>query len=204
MRGKDFTDILADCLDAIENGERTVAECLALYPEHRDELSALLGTFATVQTGATYTPRPSFKLSSRARLLRRLTLRTVNKPRPSIFKRLIPVGLSLALFVISMLGVGTFFAARDSLLGDSLYPVKLCIEEARLILADVAGFQADRHDPLMAGRLESRGIFSGQPPAFLECELPGANAVDEDGALGLVQRDLAEDHAARSRLPASG
>ena len=42
MKANDLTDILAECLESIERGERTKAECLALYPEHQEELQTLL------------------------------------------------------------------------------------------------------------------------------------------------------------------
>lgn len=136
MRAQDLTDILAECLDAIEKGERTVAECLSLYPEHREELGALLSTLATVKAGASYAPRPNFRLSSQARLMRRLPARTAHKSRPSIFKRLLPVGLTLTLLITSLLGAGTVYASSSALPGDTLYPVKLSVEDARLYLAE--------------------------------------------------------------------
>lgn len=141
MKEKELSDILAECLDAIEKGERTHEECLAQYSRHRDELIALLGAASKVSERAGYAPRPSFRLSSQARLLRRLPPRqpaTQRKPQKSLplFRRWVQVWTTTLVLIVSLLGVGTVYASTGTLPGDTLYPVKLTIEDARLLFAD--------------------------------------------------------------------
>jgi hypothetical protein len=145
----DLTDILASCLDAIERGDRTPQECLALYPEHREELKSLLDTIAVVQERANFSSRPGFRTTSRARLLGRLIPRrraalqgsiphARQKAQPVFSKRLAILWATVFVLVISLLGSGTVYASNSALPGDVLHPVKLSIEDARLFLASDA------------------------------------------------------------------
>jgi hypothetical protein len=144
-----LTDILASCLEAIEKGERTAAECLALYPEHRQQLQALLRTAAAVQARAGFSPRPGLRQASRARLVKRLAVpqpapigsarRSGQKPGLSFIRRFAMTGIAIAVLVASLVSGGTVYASSFALPGDRLYTVKLVVEDARLLLSDDAG-----------------------------------------------------------------
>lgn len=143
-----LTDILASCLDSIEQGERTVEECLSFYSEQRKDLEALLRTVATIRERADFTPRPGFRQASRTRLLRNLSARGRTVPwRPVRQVRLkdqliLPKrwglfrAMLLVLLAISLIGGGTVYAAGDALPGDMLYPLKLSTEDVRLFVSD--------------------------------------------------------------------
>ena len=148
MTRNDLADILASCLDSIERGERTLEECLVLYPEHRADLEVLLGTLVAIQERADFQPRPSFRMASRARLLRRLpprqmepgkraTLPAARKTR-LIPGRLVVLWTSLLILAVSLLGGSTVYAAGGALPGDTLFPVKRLTEETRLWMSDDA------------------------------------------------------------------
>lgn len=140
-----LTDILASCLDSMERGERTVEECLALYPEYRQDLESLLSTAASVRERADYAPRPGFRQASRRRLVERLASRQPGVVRQSGWhtvpgtKRFAFLWTAIFVLVISLLGGGTVYASNEALPGDALYPVKLSIEDARLWISDDAG-----------------------------------------------------------------
>lgn len=145
-----LADILASCLEFIERGEHTVEECLALYPEYRDELEPLLAMAASISERADYAPRPSFQLASRARLLRRLSPRPAGMNRPSVEhsrqkpavlrpKRLVVLWTTLLVIAVSLIGGGTVYASNEALPGDMLFPVKRAIEATRLSISDDAG-----------------------------------------------------------------
>lgn len=149
MKKETFADTLASCLEAIERGEQTVEECLNRYPAHRDELETLLETIVSIRERANFAPRPSFQLSSRARLLRRLD--GGHRPlggQPLRDSKRVPIqklsrkyamfwAIVLVLFV-SLLGGGTVHASKGTLPGDALYPVKLSIEDVHLLVSNDA------------------------------------------------------------------
>lgn len=147
MKTERLANVLASCLDSIERGERTPEECLALYPEYRDELDKLFRSLAMVREGANFAPRPGFHHFSRARLMRRLDARTSRQNRQQIgdwvqsirtgFSRNIVVRWAIFLvLIISMFGSGTVYASQFTLPGDALYPVKLSVERMRLSISD--------------------------------------------------------------------
>ena len=147
MRRNELADILASCLDSMERGERTVEECLALFPEHRDDIEPLLRTTAFIRERADFRPHPGFHPASRARLLRRLTPRTsatvgypirhARRNAPPVFSRRVAL-LWMVIFVstVSLFASGTVYASSNALPGEFLYPVKLSVEDARLLISD--------------------------------------------------------------------
>jgi hypothetical protein len=150
MMKDNLTDILASCLEAIEQGERTVEDCLALYPAHRETLRPLLDTATALKARADFAPRPGFREASRARLVKRLVPRQpapTRQPLPRsgqkrvpIFSRKLALSWMLALaLVVSLLSAGTVYASAAALPGDMLYPVKLSVENVRLSTVNDAG-----------------------------------------------------------------
>lgn len=140
-----LTDILASCLEAMERGENSMDELLARYPAYRSDLESLLKTVMVVKQRADFAPRPNFRLSSRARLLRLLESQAQphnaerRSKRPLVFpkfsRKLAASWAILLALVVSMIGGGTAYASNGALPGDALHPVKLFVEEARLFAA---------------------------------------------------------------------
>jgi hypothetical protein len=143
----DLSDILASCLESMEQGACSVDEILALYPEYRDELEPLLATVTTIQTRADFTTRPGFQQAGRARLLKRLFPRQPAgfwQSMPgfgAVFSRKLAVSAWSIVFalVVSLVSGGTVYASGRALPGDFLFPVKLYVEDARLFLSDDSG-----------------------------------------------------------------
>lgn len=144
-----LSDILAACLESIEKGERTVEECLSLYPDHRKDLEPLLWTMAVIREGAGYRTRPGYLQSSRTRVIDRLTPRAPSAPQKPFprSRHRVPVAdskrfglqwVAALVLAISLVGAGTAYAAREALPGDVLYPVKLSLEDARLFISNDA------------------------------------------------------------------
>ncbi len=136
-----LADILASCLESMERGERSADELPALHPEHRSELETLLKTAALIKERADFAPRPGFRLSSRARLFRILETARAPKPFhiPKLSRKPALAWAALLVLVISIIGGGTVHASNAALPGDTLHPVKLLIEDARLFVSDDAG-----------------------------------------------------------------
>jgi len=158
-------NILADCLDRIEQSGESIQQAVSHYPDHAEELVGLLRTFETLRTIDVIYPEPEFKAASRARLLNqiiasektsqpvpvtkpaplRLIGRKHTRPRRFAMKWLIVIGL-----IISTIGGGggAAIAAADALPGDMLYPVKTSLQDLELTFSD------DVHDiDLLLGNL---------------------------------------------------
>jgi hypothetical protein len=140
----DFSTTLASCLEAIERDGRSPEEALALYPEFRDELAPLLQTAREIQSRADFAPRPEFLRSSPGRLRQRLAprrrgwdFRQASLQLRAIFTgRLAVAAWSILLvFALVLASSGTVYASAGALPGDTLYPVKLAVEDARLFVA---------------------------------------------------------------------
>ncbi|MDO9128933.1 MAG: DUF5667 domain-containing protein [Anaerolineales bacterium] len=208
-----MTDILAFCLEAIERGERTLEECLALYPEQRESLENLLSTAMSARAGAGYAPRPEFRQASRARLLKRLkphkpvtfcqTLRhTRQNDHPVFVRRFAMSWLVILALVASLAGGGTVYASGEALPGDALYSVKLAVEDARLFLSDDAGdvtlhieFLQTRRDEIQTLIVAGRG---DDLPLAMETFSAGINEAAQ--ALAAVAQDDPARAAALSVL----
>jgi hypothetical protein len=150
MKDDHIATILADNLEAIEQGEMSLAECLARYPEHREELVDLLGLALAIRDLPPISPRPGFRYTARSRLLRTVGARQQMKERGRlrrVFQFSFPTlllrpALSLAILIVLLvvtLSAGTAYAAGGALPGDSLYPVKIAVEDARLMLSGEEG-----------------------------------------------------------------
>ena len=130
--GKEFNDILDECLeDVLVKGE-TLEQCLASYPEQADELKPLLETALATKKALIIQPRPEFK--TKARYQFGSALREV-KPKRRLFLGWPRWATAVAVVLILLLaGGGTVAAAGNSMPDNPLYPVKLATEQVRLTL----------------------------------------------------------------------
>jgi Domain of unknown function (DUF5667) len=139
--------ILANCIEQIQSGQSTLAECLERYPSRRQELEPLLKMALNIQKPPVLKLDPAYKLSARDQLLRQIRTTKPGKtrsftdnfsfglPKELVWAR-VAVGIVIILVLISMLGGSTAYASQDSLPGDWLYPVKIETEDFRLWMAD--------------------------------------------------------------------
>jgi hypothetical protein len=92
---RSLDDILAECLEAVAQGQRTVEDCLALYPESAEHLEAELRFAVHLrQTYAGPEPQADFQTAARERFLSAVQARGVVS-RPA--RRLLPVPALLSL-----------------------------------------------------------------------------------------------------------
>ncbi len=64
--------LLAQCLDDIKTGRRTLEECLAAHPTYREELEPLLALALDLQRLPDPEPSPSFRRNAKVRLMNRI------------------------------------------------------------------------------------------------------------------------------------
>jgi len=146
--------VLQSCLELIQSGQETIDSVLKRYPDQAEELRMELEASLWLQSRRkSISPRPEFIADSRRSLLTKIekieTGRPAGVPSPplsSLTKTLQSLFaqkrfayqfalsiLLVALLVISSTGVA--FASQWAIPGDTLYPVKLSLEDAQLALS---------------------------------------------------------------------
>jgi hypothetical protein len=153
-----FEEVLAECLEAVTTGQRTIEECLALYPQWRDRLEPLLRLGHRLGQAPFPEPDSAFREKARERFLAAAQARPVAPRQPRRFLPALPVlsrwrwrpvfnvqigrpagwrrvAATMAVaFIIGFVGFSSFAVATagNSLPGDWRYPVKRLTERARL------------------------------------------------------------------------
>jgi len=141
-----FEDTLAECLEAITQGQRTVDQCLALYPQWARRLEPLLRVAVALGEAYVAEPSPAHEPEARERFLaaararqalalgpRRPLLAIPWPPRlPGPALRPALAALALVVLVFVSFSSFTLATAGDALPGDWRYPVKRLTERARL------------------------------------------------------------------------
>ncbi len=154
----DFAEVLDQCIADIRQGRTTLAACQTRYPQHAEQLAALLSIAAQLpELPATALPADK-RQAIRAQLLQQAANRQA-RPQPArkpqtarpVWRRLLPV--AVALLVIVSLGWGATSVSAASLPGDLLYPVKRLSEQAAIVLTSPAG-QPELHLTLAQRRLD--------------------------------------------------
>lgn len=152
---KAFSDILDQCLEALERGELTRDECIAHFPQYRRELSDLLQISEKLHAAKPAVPSPDFKHHAQTRMQNLIAAYTpkraaqqsanpgvVPAPTKQALKPRWALRLTATIFLIITLivsGTGVASAASRALPGDTLFGVKTTLEEARLIVSDDEG-----------------------------------------------------------------
>ncbi len=146
--------ILTNCISEIKSGKATIAKCLDRYPSRRQELEPLLKMALNIQEPPSLQLDMSYKQAAKARLLQQIRASKQKKSRPftDLFSFGLPqqyvwariaISVLVVVIVMSMLAGGTAYAARGSLPGDFLYPVKIGTEDARLLIAGDSSAKAE-------------------------------------------------------------
>jgi hypothetical protein len=134
-KGKEFNNILDECLERLLVGGKTIEQCLQNYPEQAAELKPLLETALVVKKASAIQPPIEFK--ARARYQFRSALQEAAPRRSRPFFGWLPrwaTALTIVLVVL-LVGGGTIVAtAAGSMPDDFLYPVKLATEQVQLVL----------------------------------------------------------------------
>jgi hypothetical protein len=214
---KSERNVLAQCLQEIERGEGTVAECLARYPERQDALAPLLDVAVVLRAAPEVTLGGSFRQVARRRLLDRLPSRQpVTFPdrlaarwqsslEPIWIKRPAGILVLVSIVLAVLIGGGRVASASGRALpGDVLYPVKVAAEDVRLSFADDEAafhlyleFSGTRVHEME--RLATVERFEDVPVAANRLERQLRSAADVAQAVGVRDaarsRDLAEELA---------
>lgn len=142
MKRENFDDILNECIDRLMAGE-SEEQCLQSYPDQASELEPLLRSAVAAQQASDLRPDPQFKAEARYNVLSKIQAdarkREAHKPRRLPVLGWQPrwaVAVLVAFLVLFMVGSSTTVAASNgSMPDDTLYTVKLKVENVRLRLA---------------------------------------------------------------------
>lgn len=152
----EFYTALEDCLDALFNGERTLDECLALYPQYAADMKPDLQ--AAVLASRLKSPAMSDAAVDglEARLMammatensagilddapapNRVPAKVIPFRPPMLMSRAAAVIL-IAIIIALGSGGGVVAASADSMPGETLYPVKRMWENIIIVLATLTG-----------------------------------------------------------------
>jgi hypothetical protein len=133
----DLETTLDTCLNQIEEGQASIDECLARYPEHAAQLKPLLHAATRLARGRDVMPDPSYRMRARSQL-------NVFMQQNPQRKRVSPVFWRFAVGFVTMVALflasGTAFA-QQALPGDRLYNWKLTSEHIwRFTSSDQLGY----------------------------------------------------------------
>ena len=152
-RGREFDNILDECLERLLARGEKLEQCLASYPEQAAELKPLLETALVTKQASTIEPRPEFK--ARARYLFHSALQETEPRRRFSFFSWWPswVTVMAIVLVLVLAGGGTVAAASGSMPDEPLYPVKIASEQTQLIFTLSALSKAELYANLVDKRV---------------------------------------------------
>ena len=135
-KDKKFNDILDECLERLLVRGETLEDCLNSFPRQAAELKPLLKTAAMAKKALDIQPRSQFKAAAGARLHATLEEEKRRKARP-FFAWQPRWAMVMTSLVLALLLTGGSLAALagGSMPGESLYPVKLAVEQVLLTLS---------------------------------------------------------------------
>ncbi len=142
--------ILEECLRRIASGV-SIEECLAAYPDLRDDLEPMLRAAARLQSARELTAPTAFKRNARTRLLNQITNSPIQEPNATSAAavvrqwwrqlqrawqrpRMLPTSVAaLGVALVLILGVfATTAVAQSAMPGDALFPIKLWEEQLQV------------------------------------------------------------------------
>ena len=131
---KKIANALDHCLALVMLEGKSIDDAVALYPRFADELkNELEAAIWLQQTGQSMRPRQGFRVVSRRRLMYQIKTTSPKSTGKYIYRPVFRLAFTL-LLVLGVALTSTGLAAASSLPGESLYPVKLSIEETRLFV----------------------------------------------------------------------
>src|SRR5574341_1697436 len=137
----DFERVLAYCLDAIQNENWSVADCLAKYPAYAQELAPLLQAAVQLRQLRRVRPSLAFRQHASSRFQRKLQASRRpaverNTSSSSAWSRLFSrrriaraVGALVVVRVLAGATSAAAYAADGAVPGDTLYSVDRAVED---------------------------------------------------------------------------
>jgi uncharacterized membrane protein YgcG len=139
----EYERVLTECLDAVIEGRRSVAQCLAAYPAYATEMASSLRMAENLRGATVIRPSLGFRKQAASRLQQRIAVSsrppnrksTRSLPRRQSFLPGLAFRLGAALMVVTLLAGFTgaaAYAADGAVPGDRLYGVDTAVEQIEL------------------------------------------------------------------------
>ncbi len=228
MNNKDeLTDALAYCLNALEQKEMSLQQCLDLYPQYRDELFVLLEKYEVVRSFPLEEIRLEFRKKGHQALLNAIKTRqpeVLSDRLLTYFRRMAfrrqhrfsPVQvLGAAVLAFALVTGSVAYASDAAAPGDMLYGLDRAIERVRLNMAangeDVIAlrlaFAEERlkevEDRVAAGDLDNTQAaleyYDAEISALAEL-VAGQDGFDEQAHIELVNAALSQHNEVLQRV----
>jgi len=150
-------EILAVCIEEIRSGKSTAEECAARYPELGKELLSLLEIADNLRPAGAHAST-EFKQRAKRYLFEQMQESPSRSRRlwfwPAFMPARILISVCASLLVLGCAGGGTVYAAQSSLPGDTLYAVKIGVENIQLALTAEPAEKANLHLELAQRRID--------------------------------------------------
>jgi len=200
-----FQDILDHCIVAIQSREKTVEQCLALYPARQKELATLLQLACRLQAARALKAPPEFRRTAPTRMKNLIAARPrqpgpapnplaqtwqVLQPLLTTWKKLpaaLLIGAAIALCLL--VGGSAAYASAGALPGDLLYPIKThLVEPLRLAISPDNARHTALHLTFATTRIqEIDALWAKNRPQRIEQALIG-HAAHLESAMVLLGR----------------
>lgn len=179
-------EALEHCLEEIEAGQKTIADCAAQHPD-LPELEAQLKTAQALRAWQALTARPEASRRIEARLRQQAQSQRV-APR---VQRPIPAlrwAVALILAALLLVSAGAVAASANSLPGGTLYSVKRTTESVQLFFTPPSG-RAAFHTALAQRRLDELSALAERESvdAGVLTDLTTALTTETEAALAAVK-----------------
>ncbi len=188
-------DALEHCLEKIEAGRKTIAECDAQHPDLPD-LEAQLQAAQALRAWQTVKARPEASRRIEARLRQQAQSQ---RAAPRVKRPVAALRWAVALILAALLiaSAGTMAASANSLPGDTLYPVKRTTESVQLLFTPLSG-RAAFHTTLAQRRLDELSALAGRESvgADIVTDLTSELTTETEAALAAVKDAPPQQQAA--------
>ena len=144
MNEKKRARIIGECIEMVQTGRKGRSDCVREYPQLADELHSAFSSQDVISSISFSEVDPMYQRKRKIRLMQKLpdrenivTKRVDHRYRlQNLKRRIVMTWVVIVTTILSLIsGTGAVYASNDALPGDTLYSVKMWIENIQLAIA---------------------------------------------------------------------
>ena len=144
MNEKRRARIIGECIELVQTGRKTSSDCARKYPQLADELQVAFSSLNVISSISFSEVDPMYQRKRKINLAQKLpdrakivTKRVEHRYRlQNLKRRIVMTWVVIVTILLSLIsGTGAVYASNDALPGDTLYSVKMWIENIQLAIA---------------------------------------------------------------------